>query len=72
MKYKFNFCTVHRIMYTQRPQPKEIELYDRIMQEWLVSVYVKVIEVQAEAEAEDPPGRVEFYGYLLNLIEYSF
>ena len=36
------------------PRAKESELYDRIMQEWLVLTHIEVDEVQAEAEAEDP------------------
>ena len=35
------------------PRPKEIELYDWIMQEWLVSAHMEVDEVQVKAEAED-------------------
>ena len=42
---------VHSVL---NSQPEEIELYDRIMQEWLVSTNMEVDEVQAEAEAEDP------------------
>ena len=48
------YCSQGRVHSVLNPWPEEIELYDQIMQEWLVSANMEVDEVQAEAEAEDP------------------
>ena len=41
------------------PRPEKIELHERIMKEWLVSDHMKVDEVHAEAEVEDPLAEYE-------------
>ena len=48
------YCSQGHVHSVLNPRLEEIELYDRIMQEWLVSANMEMDEMQAEFEAEDP------------------
>ena len=62
-------CSQGHVHSLLNPRPEEIELYDQIIQEWLISANMEVDdEVHVELEAEDPHCNTPFISLLSKLI----
>ena len=53
------YCSQGHVHSVLNLRLEEIELYDWIIQEWLVSAYIEVDEVQTKFEAENRPADSE-------------